>query len=369
MPETTRRPLGERLIDSGIITREQLDLALKEQKRTNELLGQVLHDLGFISEDVLSSTLAAQSGVNHVDLNNYLIDAEILKLVPETFARNNKLIPLSQEKGSLTVAISNTFDVIAIDELQVMTGLYVEVLSATESDILNAIEQFYGVRGSAEEMFEETVRLAEPGKVGNEDTAMQAPVVRLVDQLFIKAIKNEATDIHIEPEEKIVRTRYRIDGILQQGPSLPKALQPAVITRIKIMANLNISEIRLPQDGGIRFFMGKKRIDLRVSTFPTVFGENLVLRVLDKTRLIVGLNHLGFSQEKLSIFKDLLVKPNGIILVTGPTGSGKTTTLYSALSQINSLEKSIITLEDPIEYELPVIRQSQINVKAGLTLI
>jgi type IV pilus assembly protein PilB len=256
---------------------------------------------------------------------------------------------------------------VAIDELQRMTGSYVDVTSATESDIFNAIEQFYGIKGSAEEVFEETVKMAQSGEVGEDDTAMEAPVVRLVDQLFIKAIKDQATDIHMEPEENILRTRFRIDGILNQGPSLPKVLQLPLATRIKIMANLNISESRLPQDGGIRFFMGKKKIDLRVSTFPTVYGENVVLRVLDKSRLILGMEHLGFSPQTLSLFKDLLAKPNGIILVTGPTGSGKTTTLYSSLSYINSLEKNIITLEDPIEYELPVIRQSQINVKAGLT--
>ena len=276
-------------------------------------------------------------------------------------------MPLSLEKGTLTVAIANTFDVVAIDELQMMTGLYVDVVSAIESDILSSIEQFYGAKGSVEEVFEETVKLAESGKVGGEDSAMQAPVVRLVDQLLIKAIKDEATDIHLEPEDKIMRTRFRIDGILQQGPSLPKALQPAVVTRIKIMSGLNISENRLPQDGGIRFNMGRKRIDLRVSTFPTVFGENVVLRVLDKSKLILGMDRLGFSPHNLRSIKELLTKPNGIILVTGPTGSGKTTTLYSALSHINSLEKNIITLEDPIEYELPVIRQSQINVKAGFT--
>ena len=359
--------LGERLIKAGLISEEKLELALKEQKRTGEFLGEVLQNLGFVTEEGISSSLAAQSGVRQVELENYLIDAEVLKLIPENIAKKYKLIPLSLEGNKLTVAMANTFDVIALDEIQKITGAYVEALSATESDISNAIEQHYGMKGDSPDLLEEIIRMAESGSLSEEDLAKQSPIIRLVDQLITKGVKDTATDIHIEPEEKTLRVRYRIDGILQSGPSIPKSLQASTTARIKIMSNLNISENRLPQDGKISFYMGKKKIDLRVSTFPTVLGEKVVLRILDKSKLILGLGKLGFTSENLSIFKNLLKRSNGIILVTGPTGSGKTTTLYSALSYINSIEKNIVTLEDPVEYELPLICQSQINIKAGLT--
>jgi len=367
MAEAPKGRLGERLIKAGVISEEQLELALKEQKRTGEFLGELLQHLGFVTEEAISSVLADQAGVSQIDLANYLIDAEVLNLVPEDFARKYKLIPLSLEDNRLTIAMANSFDVFALDEVQKMTHTYVDALSATESEVLNAIEQHYAMKGETSNLLEEIIHLAESGSISEEDLAKQSPIIRLVDQLIIQGVKDGATDIHFEPEEKTLRVRYRIDGILQSGPSIPKGLQAPTIARIKIMSDLNISENRLPQDGKIRFYIGKKRVDLRVSTFPTVFGENVVLRILDKSRLILGLNKLGFTVENLNKFKKLLINTNGIILVTGPTGSGKTTTLYSALSYINNMEKNIITLEDPVEYELPLICQSQINPKAGLT--
>lgn len=367
MADAPKGRLGERLIKAGVISEEQLELALKEQKRTGEFLGELLQHLGFATEEAISSVLADQAGVSKIDLANYLIDTEVLNLVPEDFARKYKLIPLSLEDNRLTIAMANSFDVFALDEVQKMTHTYVEALSATESEVLNAIEQHYAMRGKSSNLLEEIIHLAESGSLSEEDLAKQSPIIRLVDQLIIQGVKDGATDIHCEPEEKTFRVRYRIDGILQSGPSIPKSLQSPTTTRIKIMSDLNISENRLPQDGKIRFYVGKKRVDLRVSTFPTVFGENVVLRILDKNRLILGLNKLGFTAENLDSFKKILKKTNGIILVTGPTGSGKTTTLYSALSYINNMEKNIVTLEDPVEYELPLICQSQINPKAGLT--
>ena len=367
MAEAPKGRLGERLIKAGVISEEQLELALKEQKRTGEFLGELLQHLGFATEEAISSVLADQAGVSKIDLVNYLIDTEVLNLVPEDFARKYKLIPLSFEDNRLTIAMANSFDVFALDEVQKMTHTYVDALSATESEVLSAIEQHYAMKGKSSNLLEEIIHLAESGSVSEEDLAKQSPIIRLVDQLIIQGVKDSATDIHFEPEEKTLRARYRIDGILQSGPSIPKSLQASIIARIKIMSDLNISENRLPQDGKIRFYVGKKRVDLRVSTFPTVFGENVVLRILDKSRLILGLNKLGFTVENLNKFKKLLRNTNGIILVTGPTGSGKTTTLYSALSYINNMEKNIITLEDPVEYELPLICQSQINPKAGLT--
>lgn len=364
------KPLGERLIEAGLITRDQLELALKEQARTGLLLGEILHNLGFVAEDVLAAHLADQSGVRHVDLKNHLIDPEALKMIPEAVARRHRLIPLHVDKENrrITVAMANTFDVVAVDEVQKLTNCFVDVVAATESDIVSAIDRYYSMGTTLEEALEESVKRAEAGElVETVDQGGGAPIVKLVDQLFIQAVKEGATDLHIEPDRNTVRTRLRIDGVLHQGISLPKSLQAAVATRIKIMAGMNISETRLPQDGRIRFSLGRKNIDMRVATFPTIYGENIVLRVLDREKLVMGLDKLGMDGPDLERFKKYINMPNGIVLVTGPTGSGKTTTLYSALSYINSLDRNIITIEDPVEYELPVIRQSQINPKAGLT--
>ncbi len=362
-----KKLLGERLIEAGLITPDQLELALKEQRRTGERIGEILINLGFVTQELISSVLASEAGVVHVDLDDQLIQTEALKLVPESLCRKYKLIPLSVEGNRLTIAMANVFDVVAIDEVQNRTGKVVDVVSATEPAIFKAIDKYYGTGVSIEEIIQKSMRQVESGRVTDADLAEGAPIVRLVDQLFLEGVNLGATDIHFEPEKGVFRVRYRVDGYLRLGPSLPKTLQPAVVARIKIMANMNIAETRLPQDGKINFSVGRRRIDLRISTFPTIYGENVVVRILDKSKLVMGLDQLGFSEENLKIFKEEIVKPNGIILVTGPTGSGKTTTLYSAISYINSLEKNIVTLEDPVEYELPIIRQCQVNVKAGLT--
>lgn len=409
--------LGERLINAGILTEDQLDLALKEQKRTLELLGEVLVGLGFLTQDAIASALAAEAGAHHIELRCYpAIEPEVLELVPESFARQHSLIPLSiktcserpllsqgESNGRLVVAMENVFDIVIIDELQRMTNCAVEAVSATETDILMAIDRFYrgneaakrtgiGITGGTDGLLEETIRMAESeafseaktrttlygmelntDSIGTSDLAkvadlsMKAPVVRLVDQLITTGLKKDASDIHIEPEEKLLRVRYRVDGVLQSGPSLPKRLQSAITVRIKIMSNMNISETRLPQDGRTMFNIGRREIDLRVSTYPTVWGENLALRILQKEKFVLGLERLGLSHDNLMVFKKIIEKPHGIILLTGPTGSGKTTTLYSTLSYLNSLSRNIITIEDPVEYKLPIIRQSQINAKAGLT--
>jgi type IV pilus assembly protein PilB len=388
--------LGERLINAGFLTNEQLDLALKEQKRTSELLGEVLVGLGFLPQDAVTSAIAAEAGAHHIELKNYpSIEPEVLELVPESFARQYILIPLSINDGCLVVAMENVFDVVTVDKLQRLTNCMVEAVSAIETDIVKAIDHFYkgdeasiytGITGESyeNESLEESIRMAQSecgvpiadsGIAPNAATAdlisefrtPHSEVVRLVDQLITMGLRENATDVHIEPEEKLLRVRYRIDGVLQSGPSLPKSLQSAITVRIKIMSSMNISETRLPQDGRTMFNVGKREIDLRVSTYPTVWGENLALRILQKENLVRGLEHLGISHANLMLFRKIIEKPYGIVLVTGPTGSGKTTTLYSTLSYLNSLSKNIITIEDPVEYKLSVIRQSQINVKAGLT--
>ncbi|MGQ9617466.1 MAG: GspE/PulE family protein [Candidatus Aminicenantia bacterium] len=359
--------LGERLLEEGLITPQQLEIALKEQKRTGDLLGEILVNLGFISPDVLSSTLASQSGVEYIDLKRTIIESEALELVPESFAREKRVIPVSLNKNFLTVAMANVFDVETISELEMLTRKLIRVVSAPEQEILSAIDSNYLGGISIDELIEDSVRLATRFGGAEAAVAEEAPIVKLVDQLLYKAVKESATDLHIEPEEKIVRIRYRIDGILYSGPTIPKSLQPSITARLKILSGANIAEARLPQDGRIKFQLGRRFLDIRASFFPTIYGENIALRILDKTRLILGLDQLGFNAENLAIFKRLIEKPYGIILVTGPTGSGKTTTLYAALSYLNSLEKNIMTVEDPVEYEFPIIRQSQINPKAGYT--
>ena len=360
--------LGERLISMGIISPDQLELALKEQKRTGKYLGEVINSLGLATQESVQTALAMQSGVSYVNLKEYLMDPEATRLVPEAFARQHLLVPLSVEGDTLIVAMANMFDLPVIDSLQRMTGLFVDVKAASEPDILQAIDQSYGRTLSLEEIIKEAVKLAEAeGATGLGEDVAASPLIQLVDHLILEGVKLRATDIHIEPERQVVRTRYRIDGILQQGISLPKVLQSALVARIKIMSKINIAENRIPQDGSIQFHAGKRNIDLRISTMPTIYGEDVVIRILDKENLILGLDRLGFSEEHIKIYKTQINRPHGIILVTGPTGSGKTTTLYSSLSHINSLERSIITLEDPVEYELTVIRQTQVNIKAGLT--
>ncbi|MCP5103642.1 MAG: Flp pilus assembly complex ATPase component [bacterium] len=363
------KPLGERLIDLGILTRPQLDLALKLQKRTGTMLGEILVNLGFVSDDVLSSTLAAQSHVSHVDLSRLFIEQEVIKLVPENFAKKHKLIPINLEEptNTLTIAMDNVFDVDVISELEKRAGYFVNVVSATEQDIAAAQEVYYTGGATLDELIEESITIA-AGREGLSETLVEeAPIVKLVNQFIIKGIKDGATDIHMEPEESVVRVRYRIDGVMTLGTSIPKSLRNPIVARVKILSEVNIAETRVPQDGRIKFQLGKREIDIRVSFFPTINGENVVLRLLDKGKLVKGLENLGMRPANIEMFKSCISRPFGMILVSGPTGSGKTTTLYSALSYLNSIEKNIITLEDPVEYEFPLIRQSQVNPKINFT--
>ncbi len=365
------KPLGERLIESGFINEAQLELALKEQKRTGDMLGQVLINLGFVTPDVLSSILAQQSGVEYVDLSRIAIEDRVLELIPEDVCRRFNVIPIDYDdkKKIITIAAENLFDLEAINEIETITGLRVKFVSSTPEDISKAIEIYYRGGKSIDELIEESILLASrPGIAAHDLTiAEEAPIVKLVDQLIIKGIQEGATDIHVEPDERVLRVRYRVDGVMRMGPTMPKIIQAPVIARLKIISDVNIAESRIPMDGRTKFRVGKKAVDIRASFFPTIYGYNVVLRLLDKSRIVLGLERLGFSKKHFQLFKNLIEKPHGIILVTGPTGSGKTTTLYSALSYLNSIEKNIITLEDPVEYEFPIIRQSQISIKAGFT--
>ncbi len=362
------QPLGQALVNASVITRDQLELGVKEQNRTGKRLGEVLVNLGFCKEEDVAQVVAGQAGVKLLDLGRRRRDESAIRLIDKEFAKSNKLVPVSLKDDTLLVAMDNTLDVMMIDQLQSRTGKFIEAVQATESDILSAIERFYEGEVNEDDVIEQLSLAAErSGADERQASTEESPVVKIVDQILIKGARGGATDIHIEPDENTIRTRFRIDGILQQGPSLPKSLQAGVIARLKVMSNMNIAESRLPQDGRIRFHMGRKQVDLRVSTLPTINGENIVLRLLDKSKVILGLEHLGFTPKNMEIFKRSITRPNGIILVTGPTGSGKTTTLYSALSFLNNSERKIVTLEDPVEYEMTLVRQAQINTRAGFT--
>src|SRR5256712_3052043 len=364
--------IGDRLVSAGMISSDQLEFALQEQKRTGERLGTILRQLNLITEDDLAMAFAESAGIEHLSIRNLSIDPNVVNALPEAVVRKYKVFPIAVENNSVTVAMADPLDVGTIDRLQQQTRQFVKVVSSTEFDILTAIDKYYGAvreAGSLEEIIEDAVRQTEAKGTGEarEDLALVAPVIKLIDVLISTGVSERATDIHFEPEKNLVRIRFRIDGVLKQGPYLPKKLERAINSRIKIMGNLNISESRLPQDGKATISVYGKPIDVRIATFPTLFGENVVLRVLNKENLIIGLEQLGFSEKNLVRLTQAIHSPNGICLVTGPTGSGKTTTLYAALMGISTPERKAITLEDPVEYELPLIRQSQINVRAGLT--
>lgn len=364
MAETPRRMLGERLVERGVLTERQLELAVREQKRTGAMLGEILTQLGLLTAQTLSAVLAEQGGVSYVELSEIEIDPSVLSLVHESVARRLSVLPLSQENGELLVAMGNIYDIEAISELESLTRLRVKVKGAAEDDIQTKINEAYGERKSIEEVIEEAIQAA----VGDSrDAQAELPVVRLVDQLLLKAARDRATDLHVQPVERTVLTRFRVDGTLVQGPTLPKAVQAAVTARLKILAEVNIAETRLPQDGKFQYAFGKRRFDVRASFLPNTHGEKVVLRLLDKTKLVLGLDQLGMPEWVFNQFQTLLTRPHGVILVTGPTGSGKTTTLYSALNSINGSDRCIVTIEDPVEYELPLITQVQVNVKSGLT--
>jgi len=297
----------------------------------------------------------------HLDLDSYLIDKNAIELVSESLARRYQMIPLFKIGNTLTVAMADPHNILALDEVRHKTGCEVEPIVSTEIQIKRAIDQYYGVSGPIEEIVKEcTEEGPEPSG------AEEAPAIRLLDLIMAQAIRDGVSDIHIEPDEKGLKTRYRIDGVLHEVNSLPKNLQSAIISRIKVMGNMDIAQSRAPQDGRSHIEMEGKEIELRISSFPTIYGENVVLRILDQSSALMGLEDLGFSKDMIMHYETLIKRPHGIILVTGPTGSGKTTTLYASLNSISSPEKNIITIEDPVEYRLNLIRQTQINPKAGV---
>lgn len=378
-----KKNFGDFLIGLGVITSDQLKKASQEQRQKGERLEQAIVRLEYAKEELALQCLADYFNLPYVDLDTYLIDEKVIKTIPEEMARRHTLIPLFKIGSALTVAMTNPLNLLALDELRNKVKTDVEIAISTEKKIKKAIEQHYGATAAALENtlqhlmkgsmaptpqepsdYKKTYDLAVKDiPVGPMD---EAPAARMLDLVMIQAIRDRASDIHFEPDEKALRVRFRIDGFLYESLTLPKPIHPALTSRIKILAEMDIAETRLPQDGNFNVKMEKRGFEIRVSTFPTIYGENVVLRILDQTSPLFKLEELGFSEETLDHFKQLIRKSSGIILVTGPTGSGKTTTLYALLNMINSKEKNIITIEDPVEYRLAFIRQTQINPKAGI---
>lgn len=376
--EIKKLRLGEYLLKKGLITGEDLVGALNEQKNSGQMLGQILVKKRLIEEQKLYQILAEKLGIDFIELTGVKIPSELISLISEHIARTYCVMPLKLESNILTIAMINPRDTFAIDELRTLTGLIIRPVMSMRSQIEAAIEKYYGVsvsdeilsagrgtgfEGSGETAVSATMRDEE----GIEIAAEEAPIITLVNNIIHDSVNKRASDIHIEPLKEGSRVRCRIDGILHEIKTIPKEDYRSVVSRVKIMANMDIAERRLPQDGSFRLEYKGKHVDVRVSSYPTMHGEKIVMRLLVREFIFLSLNELGFESQELVTFDTLIKRPCGIILVVGPTGSGKTTTLYSALSQLNSKEKNIVTVEDPIEYEIDGISQSQVNNKAGFT--
>ena len=359
------KPLHELLLEQGTLTRDQLQSAQAEAAKTGYPLKRVLVQKGLIAEQDLTALIASQSGVTHIDLSNHLIKPEVIQLVPEALARKHTIIPVFKIGDSLTVAMDDPLNFFAIDELRLKTKCEIKAVVASETGIRQAIEQYYGAAGTIAEVAQAIQEAALPKQ--DEELAAEAPVIRLANLLIMQAVKERASDIHIEPGDGVLRTRLRIDGVLREIHGPPAHLHSAVVSRIKVLAKLDIAEKRKPQDGRFRLKMEEGEIDLRVSTVPTQFGEKVVMRLLDSANAILSLESLGLNDSMGRHVEQLIRAPHGILLVTGPTGSGKTTTLYAALNVINAVERNIMTIEDPVEYRLPGVNQVQVNPKADVT--
>src|SRR2546422_5629016 len=375
--------LGEILLKENLISPEQLKQALEHQKSNGGRLGNTLVKLGFLSDDEVTAVLSRQYGVPSINLSYFEVDQNVIKLVPMETAAKYQILPLSRVGTSLTIAMVDPTNVFAMDDIKFMTGFNIEPVVASESSIQEGIEKAYGT--SKEEELEQVMQSmteisdADVELQGEEQqmdlselekAADEAPIVKLVNLVLTDAVKRGASDIHMEPYEKEFRVRFRIDGVLQSIMAPPLKLKDAITSRVKIMAKLDISEKRLPQDGRIMLKMNiggrKKQLDFRVSTLPTLWGEKIVMRLLDKENLRLDMTKLGFEQESLTKFEKAILKPYGMVLVTGPTGSGKTNTLYSSISRVNTPETNIMTAEDPVEFNLHGINQVQMKEQIGL---
>lgn len=352
----------------GLIDQEQLETAGKSGSSS---IHQALIEGGFLTKDQVYEALADDFGVAYIDLDNFMIDDEQISLIPEELARKYTVVPVFSMEGSLGLAMADPRNVEAIDQVYHRTGLEVDPYLAAEEDIRKVIDRRFRDLGSVKEMIEDLevtqLKEAEEEIPQLRDLSDEAPITRLVNLILAQAVRDGTSDVHINPDEKVLRVRFRIDGVLYEVPSPPKRLKAAITSRIKVMSNLNIAETRKPQDGHIRMRVEGSDIDIRVSILPTIFGENVVMRILNPQSIAISLEELGFTPANLEKLKQIIFRPNGILLNTGPTGSGKTTTLYAALQTVNTIDKNIITVEDPVEYRLRLIRQVQVNPRAGVT--
>ncbi len=364
--------IGELLLKRKIITKDQLDVALKEKKDKNstESVGNILVKMGLITDSMLGEVLSSQAGSQKFNLKSSIIDQRLVHKVPKGFALQNKVIPVSFTKDTITVAISDLYDIITLDQIKRFFPPRFQIVPvfATETDILKAIDQYYDYEMSIDGILKEI----EGAKTDFDDQeSMQgnykSPMVRLVDALLTDAVRSGASDLHFEPEDFFLRLRYRINGKMEQIRTFHNKYWASIAVRIKIMAGMNIAETRKPQDGRIQSTILGRSIDFRVSSQPTVAGENIVMRILDEKQSILSLDKLGFNEKNIAIIEKCIKRPDGIVILTGPTGSGKTTTLYTLLNMINSMDINIMTLENPVEYRLPLIRQSNINPEIGVT--
>ncbi len=361
--------LGQLLVQRGLLTEAALALAIEEQARTGQTLGRLLIDASLVKETDLVATLASQLGLSFVDLSDYPVDKSAVALVSDSLSRRYLALPIGWDRDRLVVAMADPSNVFAIDDIRHLTGREVLAVVATRASIQAAIDKYHRLDTDAENISAQAAKdvEAEDDLSSIREVVEDAPIVKLVNVVITQAVADRASDIHIEPTEHDVRIRYRIDGVLHEEMRAPKNIQAGIISRLKIMADINIAERRIPQDGRVTATVAGRAVDLRVATLPTVHGEKVVMRILDKSNALLQLTDLGFLPENMRRYEQSYRKPYGTILVTGPTGSGKSTTLYATLNIVNDETKNVITVEDPVEYRLPNINQVQVNVKAGLT--
>ncbi len=361
--------LGQLLMRAGVITERQLNDALEVHKATGSPLGRVLVDLGYATQGAILAVMARQIGIPYIDFSERKPDANAISVVPRDLAERYTLMPVDiDEDNHLVVAMADPQNVLALDDLRIITGYEIRPAISTKDDIVAAIEDYYKVAEHVDaDQFMSTDDLEQPDLESLTEVSDEAPIVKLVNYIINKAVTDRASDIHIEPQEKDLRVRYRVDGVLHEVMRSPRATQQAIISRFKIMSDMDIAETRKPQDGHTALTVAGHKMDFRVSTLPTVYGERVVLRILRKDNIMLRLEDLGFIPSSLERFESSFRKPYGAILVTGPTGSGKSTSLYAAINVLNSPEKHILTAEDPVEYRLPGVNQIQTNAKAGLT--
>lgn len=364
MREATRKRIGDLLLEAGVITEAQLKYAL-DNKNRNEKLGDFLIKENILTEQQLIEVLELQLGIPHISLNQFPIDPELLQLVPAELAKRAHLIPIRREKNKLFIAMADPMDYFAIEEVRMATGCQIEPIIAAKDDLYRTITKYYDLQESMEAALSDMQ--ANMPESQQEITDEDSPIVRLVNQIIANGVAQRASDIHFDPQETEFRVRYRVDGVLRTERSLPKHMQSMMTARVKIMGNLNITENRIPQDGRLKITVNFRPVDIRLSTLPTVYGEKIVMRILDLSNAPNDIGQIGFSTENEEHFRQIISRPNGIVLITGPTGSGKSSTLYAALSELNSEDVNIITVEDPVEYQMTGINQIQVKEEVGLT--